>query len=172
VDTRAFFDGLRRWAETDTSVVATLRRSLAEEPGSFAPSFPIVEPFVGHLSERARRTVYLAAGLWALAQRRESGAPVPLVEAVRRCAHGRASGSVEKRFVSLLDAEADELVWRLRHLVQLVASDGIPVDWPGLLKDLLLWNSPDRWVQQRWARTFWRQEAPTEPTNAAAASAP
>lgn len=168
MDTKGFFDSLGHRSETDTRVVATLRRALGEEPGAYPPAFPFVEPFTGSQGERARRLVYLAAGLWALAQRRESGAPVPLVDAVRRCAHGRDSSSIEKRFVALLESDGDELAWRLRHVVQLVASDGIAIDWPGLLKDLLAWDAPSRAVQSRWARAYWRRDEPEAAEGAAA----
>src|SRR4051794_33883480 len=123
MDTRAFFAGLRRRAQTDTSVVATLRRSLGEEPGTYAPSFPLVEPLVAGQHDGSRRMVYLAAGLWALTQRRGEGDPLPLPAAMHTVASRRGSASIEQRFVALLDAEGDELVWRLRHAVQLLASE-------------------------------------------------
>jgi CRISPR system Cascade subunit CasB len=81
------------------------------------------------------------------------------VDAVQKVARQRDSKSVEQRFVALLDADADELVWRLRHLVQLVASEGVSIDWPALLADLLAWQHPERRVQQRWARQYWRVPA-------------
>lgn len=156
---KAFFDAMERRAQADTSVIATLRRSLAEAPGTYAPAFPLVEPHAGGLHEAARRTLYLAAGLWATGQRRGQGAPTGLVDAVQKVARQRDSKSVEQRFVALLDADADELVWRLRHLVQLVASEGVSIDWPALLADLLAWQHPERRVQQRWARQYWRMPA-------------
>jgi len=152
----AFFDVLTRRAEADTRVVATLRRSLGESPGTYPPCFPWIEPFAGQLGDRSRSIVYLAAGLWGLAQRRESGAPVSLPEALYRIGQRRESGSIERRFVALLDADGDELVWRLRHAVQLVASEGLALNWPRLLSDLLAWHYPERRVQQRWAREYWR----------------
>lgn len=39
---KAFFDAMERRAQADTSVIATLRRSLAEAPGTYAPAFPLV----------------------------------------------------------------------------------------------------------------------------------
>lgn len=168
MDTSAFFAALTRAAESDTRVVATLRRSLAEDPGAFAAAYPIVEPLIYGISEHQRRTVYLAAGLWAVAQRRTSGASISLVEALRRTSSRSESGGAERRLIGLLDADSDELVWRLRQAVQLVAADGQALDWPRLLDDLLSWQHPTRRVQQRWAREFWRCQAEEEPTEAAA----
>jgi CRISPR system Cascade subunit CasB len=67
----------------------------------------------------------------------------------------KSAQGAERRFVQLLDSDADELAWRLRQIIQLVASQGVTLDWPALLDDLLRWGSPYRSVQTRWARTFW-----------------
>jgi CRISPR system Cascade subunit CasB len=157
MDSRAFFDALERSASSNTRVVATLRRSMAEDPGAFAPAFPIVEPLLHGASDKVRRMAYLCAGLWAIAQRRASGTPISLVEALRRVAHQGESGGAERLATALLDADPDELVWRLRHAVQWLSTQGYALDWPRLLDDLLSWQHPQRWVQQRWARDFWRR---------------
>ena len=167
MDPQVFFAALTRAAESDTRVVATLRRSLAEEPGAFAAAFPVVEPLLYGIGDRQRRTAYLAAGLWALAQRRTGGTPISLVEALRRTSTRSDSGGAERRLIGLLDADSDELVWRLRQAVQLVVADGQALDWPRLLDDLLSWQHPQRWVQQRWAREFWRRQSEDEPAEAA-----
>jgi CRISPR system Cascade subunit CasB len=169
MDTIAFFDYLNRRAEADTSVMAILKRSAAQDPGMFPPVYSVVEPFVGGFHEGDRRLVYLVAGLWALAARKGEGAPLSLAEAFRRlAAASEASKSIEARFVALLDADADELGWRLRHAVTLVASKGIAIDWPRLLQDLFKWQWGSRPIQRNWARIFWRQDK-AEP---AAGSAP
>jgi len=163
MNTHAFFEYLARRAEVDTSVVATLRRSLMSDPGTFAEAFPLVEPFTQGVSERERRTVYLAAGLWASAQRRESGPALPLPSAMAKLRHDTGSASTEARFVALLDADEDELVWRLRHAINLTSSAGLALDWPALLQDLLRWTAPARFVQQQWARQFWQHSRADEP---------
>jgi CRISPR system Cascade subunit CasB len=162
MDTNAFFDYLRRRAEADTSIVAILKRSAAQDPGMFPPAYPVVEPFVVGLHEGDRRLVYLVAGLWALAARKgEGGAPSGLAEAFRRLAmSAEASKNVEARFVALLDADIDELGWRLRHAIMLIASKGVAIDWPALLQDLFWWRNSSRRVQRNWARVFWRHDKP------------
>jgi CRISPR system Cascade subunit CasB len=65
------------------------------------------------------------------------------------------SKSIEQRFTALLDADSDELQWRLRHLTTQLTAAAIPIEWPTLLKDLWAWNSRSRHVQIRWARQFW-----------------
>jgi CRISPR system Cascade subunit CasB len=66
--------------------------------------------------------------------------------------------SIEQRFVALLDADEEQLAHHLRQMVQLLkAEDGIRIHWVELLTDLRRWNDDDRWVQQRWARAFYRE---------------
>jgi CRISPR system Cascade subunit CasB len=172
MDPTRFFARLESLAERDSAVVATLRRSVAFEPGTFSPAFPIVEPVVGGLSDRRRRLYYLAAGLWALGQRRTGGAPVPLPRALHRVGKGRDSASVELRFTALLDSDEDELPHRLRQAVSLVSADQIAIDWPQLLIDLIGWSSDARYVQQRWARAYWSTSDDASPPLAAAAELP
>ena len=158
MDTTTFFENLQRRASGDTAVVATLRRSLMYEPGAYPPAFPFVEPFADGLSAVNRRLAYLAAGLWASAARREPGKAYRIGEAWR-VLHGRQDSkrSTEARFVSLIGADEDELNWRLRQATKLLSSAGIDIDWPMLLRHLFGWSHPDRWVQQSWARDFWRE---------------
>lgn len=157
MNTTAFFDSLSRRAEGDSAVIASLRRSLSFDPGTDTRVFSLVEPWLGDASRRRRSSVYLAAGLWALSQRRTSGKGIPLAQALRRIA---GSNSAELRFTRLLDADLDEIQWRLRQVITLLNATGTAIDWPQLLDDLLRWDSPSRMVQIQWARQYWRQEDP------------
>jgi CRISPR system Cascade subunit CasB len=170
MEPKAFFSRLESLAERDSSVVATLRRSLAFDPGAFPAAFPIIEPTVSGLSERKRRLYYLAAGLWALGQRRASGPPLGLPRALHRVGSGHDSGSVGLRFTALLDSDEDELPHRLRQAVGLVTADQIALDWPQLLIDLIGWSSDSRYVQRRWARAYWSHGA--DPESASAHASP
>ena len=68
------------------------------------------------------------------------------------------AASVESRFTTLLTASTDELPVRLRNAVSLLKAKDVPVDWSRLLYDLTRWRSESRWVQRRWARSFWRSQ--------------
>ncbi len=63
----------------------------------------------------------------------------------------------EKRFIDLLDTDADELPYKLRQAMTLIGRDGVGLDWVQLIRHLGHWESPDRWVQRDWARDFWRR---------------
>lgn len=62
---------------------------------------------------------------------------------------------MEKRFLALLEADRDQIAFRLRQAVALVEGG---MDFARLLDDLLRWFSPGRHVQARWAREFYGAE--------------
>jgi CRISPR system Cascade subunit CasB len=66
----------------------------------------------------------------------------------------------EKRFVDLLDTDADELHYKLRQAVTLIARDGVGFDWVRLIRHIGQWDHPDRGVQKEWARGFWAAAEP------------
>lgn len=158
----AFIEWLESLNKRDTRVRAVLRRSLAFRPGTFPAAFPYVEPFArtdGH----PREMHYLAAGLWAAHLGDEARGPgLGLGQAAARHRIASQSESVERRFVNLLDADADQLPQRLRQFVALLKEQ--PLDFGILLEDLVRWNHPDKPVQNRWARDFYRTSEPSVPS--------
>jgi len=73
------------------------------------------------------------------------------------------SASVEKRFTALLNAEPEELGEHLRHAVSLFKAHEAPVDWFQLPSDVRGWDHPERYVQRRWARMYWRASSNDNP---------
>lgn len=159
---------LEERAALDTAVLAVLRRSASYNPGLYPPAFPYVEPLIYGHGEWRRQATYLTAACWAKSRRQRDdsdlGRRQSLASALRSLSQDptnlHASKNIEKRFTALLDADPDELPWRLRQITAVLDAAGIAVDWPSLLADLWRWNYPDRPVQVRWARQFW---APTRP---------
>jgi len=159
--------GLLGWLEElnakDTRIRAVLRRSLAFEPGAYPPAYPYVEPFVGAADNPWRRSMlYLVAGLWALTWREgRSGAPFSFGKACAAYRSASGSASVERRFINLLDADADQLTYRLRQMVALLKDQAL--DFEALLNGLVYWNDERKRTQNAWARDFYRNtEAVTE----------
>jgi CRISPR system Cascade subunit CasB len=177
-DASAVFQRLEERASADTAVVAALRRSAAYEPGLYPPAFPYVEPFSHGRGEWQRQATYLAAACWAKSRRQRDGSQqgngqllaVGLRKLSQDPANAHASKNIEKRFTTLLDADADELFWRLRQITAVLDAASIPIDWPALLADLWYWNHPDRFVQVRWARQFWEPASPSKKAVEAQAS--
>jgi CRISPR system Cascade subunit CasB len=148
----------------DTKVRAVLRRSLAFDPGVHAPAFPYVEPFLKGATEDWRRQMhYLVAGLWAAHwSEGRAAATVSLAKACAQHQINSGSASTERRFINLLDADREQLPHRLRQMIALLNEQSI--DFQALLNDLLYWNSPDKNVQNAWARAFYRTLNPIEAT--------
>lgn len=152
--------GFIEWLEglnaKDTKVRAVLRRSLAFDPGTFAPAYPYVEPFVKDEDSSWRRKMhYLVAGLWATHWREgQSGNPMSLGRACAAYQEASGSLSTERRFITMLDADSDQLPYRLRQMVALLKEQ--IVDFDSLLKGLLYWNDDQKRTQNAWAREFYR----------------
>ncbi len=150
-----FIDWLEKLNASDTRVRAVLRRSLAFDPGAFPPAYHYVEPFVKEERTWRREAHYLVAGLWA-SHWRDGRTDAPQSFGRACAAHQLASGSTstERRFITLLDADRDELPHRLRQMVALLKDQQI--DFDDLLKRLMFWNDDQKRTQNAWARDFYR----------------
>jgi CRISPR system Cascade subunit CasB len=148
-----WLEGLNR---KDTKVRAVLRRSLSFEPGTNPASFPYVEPFVKGESTTWRRNAhYLVAGLWA--QHWREGMTTTGQSIGQACASYKVtsqSSSTEARFVALLDADEDQLPYRMRQMIALLKDQSI--DFEHLLKGLLYWHDANKYTQINWAKDFYR----------------
>lgn len=160
----ALVDRLRKLADTDLGAMAVLRRSLAFDPGAWPQAYAYVERFVcgENVSRERRQAAYLVAGLFAMHRQHADG--VSLGKAFGILAGKRQSGSIEQRFLNLLAADEDLLPDRLRRTLSLLKAEGVGLDYSRLLQDLTYWNTPDRTVQQRWARDFYRSSQESETT--------
>jgi CRISPR system Cascade subunit CasB len=168
-----FLDWLKAANDRDTRVRAILRRSLAFDPGAHPASYPYVEPFLRDEDSVWRRQChYLVAALWALHWK--DGQPEPKLsigEAMARYAEqhhpreqlDKGSSSTERRFVALLDADGEQLSYRLRQAIALLKDESI--DFEALLADLLRWQVQHKPSQQKWARDFYRTLRPSPSTD-------
>lgn len=132
-----------------TAARATLRRSLAFDPGTYPPAIPYVEPLVRE-EGWARHCHYLVAGLYALKDGVQQDGRTLARALSERGRHSPESS--ERRFLALLDADRDQIAFRLRQAVALVEGG---LDFAQLLDDLVGWLNPSRPVQVRWAREFY-----------------
>jgi CRISPR system Cascade subunit CasB len=151
-------------------VLAALRRGLGCDMPS-AEQHRVVAPWLPtDASVRDARPWYLIASLFAAhpvtatvhGGRRHRSFGVSMAELNRR----REGHGVERRFMSLLDTDEEELASHLRHAIQLLRTDDVGVDWEQLLRDLRWWSRDDGAVQQRWAKDFWAGHLPeSQPSN-------
>ncbi len=152
--------GFIEWLEgvnrRDSKAKSILKRSLAFDPGTFPSAFPYVEPFIRDEDRQWKRAVYyLVAGLWALHWRDgRTGQPLSFGKACAAFQRASGTANIERRLITLLDADRDQLPHRLRQLVSLLKEQ--VVDFDALLKGLVVWDSDDKRTQNAWARDFYR----------------
>lgn len=152
----------RLW-KLERAELAELRRSLAFEAGNYPRVYRIVQEFTKHASGRFEEDMfYFVAGLFALVERPTPDKPIPHLETrnlglsiAELFVVRRKSKSIEDRFIALLDADTDQLQYRLRQMVALL-KDTAPIDWSELLRDLKYWNTESKTTQRRWAKSFYR----------------
>ena len=162
----AFIGYLERLHEReDRAALAALRRGLGKEPGEDMEALKHVLRF--NPPERDEHWYCLVGALYALhpaTWMTESGErpfAANFGASLSRLWFARETGreSLEQRFVALLSADQSELPDKLRHAVNQLRSETIPVNWLQLLRDLRFWDADGRRVQRRWARAFWSASA-------------
>lgn len=143
----------------DRAALAHLRRGLGKPPKTAMEMYPYLGQFMSDDSEkmqinyRRENAVFIVAALFAYypdAKPNAGNLGASLSQLKDE------SDSIEKRFVALLNAEAEELPNYLRQITGLLKSKDIAVNWQTLFEDIQFWNNDNRRVQNTWARSFWR----------------
>lgn len=149
--------------KNDRAALAALRRGLGKQAGAAMEMHRYVVPHLyGMQYQNDEKPYYIVAALVGLypivswrsgANRYDTnlGASLALLKQ-------ESGDSLERRFVALLNAHANELPEHLRQAISLLKSKDKPVDWLQLLNDTKRWDSEDNRVQRRWAKGFWGQD--------------
>jgi CRISPR system Cascade subunit CasB len=168
----AFIGRLERLVtEGDRGTLALLRRALGDEPPYAVYRWlPVNLP---RWQEEPALTVGPLFALWHQGRDRPESLDGNLGQSLRRLrlqlerAGGSAEG-IERRLLAMLNSRREDLDHHLHHTVALLRGHDIPVDWRRLLRDVLAWGHPDRYVQKNWARAFWAYREEDNPTDGAA----
>jgi CRISPR system Cascade subunit CasB len=150
--------------ESDRGRYAALKRNagnpLEESRGCFW-FYEFVPPWIQQ-EDRLLETAFLVATLIPI-NRYSSSDSMP--KALKRIRPGNEQGrdAMDRRFGILLDADFvpgkdNELAFRLRQIVKLLASKQVGINWASLMKDLSEWNFPNKRVQKKWARDYFSSE--------------
>ncbi|HWQ11342.1 MAG TPA: type I-E CRISPR-associated protein Cse2/CasB [Roseiflexaceae bacterium] len=140
-------------------------RSLAEARGVHRVFF---QALPHEVSEQRHEEYFLIATLFPLVP--HSPQAGNLGETLRRVRQLRAApgdgrfNSLDRRFQTLIDSDRDQLPFRLRQAIRLIAAhrEGVALNWERLLLDVLSWEHRDRTVQLRWARAYFVGLAPEQ----------
>jgi len=128
-------------------------RTLAESRNVLGLFFRILPRNVPRYQQE--ETYFLVATLFPLV---ESGDEGSLGHALYRARDKKYAQGLDRRVEILLDADREQLPFRLRQAIRFLYSKRVPVNWPRLLQDLLAWDRPKRYVQENWARAYFAGE--------------
>ena len=145
-----FFERLER---LDAGGRARLKRNAGNplatsRSGALGLFYNLLPPGVPQYQEEK---YFLAATLYPIA---EDGGQGNLGAALNKARNEKNAKGLNRRVEILLDAQGEQLPFRLRQAVRFLHSNRVRLDWRRLLADLLNWDSPKRFVQQQWARSY------------------
>lgn len=174
-----FFDVL---SQMDRGQLSKLRQSLSGRPAPFLTGAIYAAELEAYLKQDWQREVLnTVAGLFALierphdeeteeeeegrAQRKQQplGQLLGELHVQQNRQTGRkldAPSSIEKRFLALLDADAEALPYQLRQAVTLLKANNIKPDWARLTNDLMFWQiNGGKKIRNQWSDAFYLEAA-------------
>lgn len=151
----------------DRGALASLRRGLGQPPGAVPEASRVIQSgLTSDTPAYLESACSIVAPLFALHSKEGGEGNMgshfrALCEPIKP---GEALPSnIERRFMSLLSSEVEELPDTLRQAVSLLKSKDVPINWRQLLRDILAWTHDDGYVQKQWGRAFWRMPQTTQP---------
>ncbi len=81
---------------------------------------------------------------------------ITLGSALRTLADKRDSDSLERRFMAMLNTDAEHLPGYLRQSLSLLKAEQIGLDWGTLLNDVAFWQHSEKKIQKKWVRDYYK----------------
>ena len=149
--------GAERGDGTARARLARLRRTLTGRTLTYNGLSEVGDQLPPDLRDPELDTYLLVAALFALNPSVSAGANESFGATLKKLRRELSAGaeSLDRRFGALLDADTEELPYRLRQLSQQLKSRGLAPNYYRLLDDLLKWDLPSRSIQRNWARDYW-----------------
>jgi CRISPR system Cascade subunit CasB len=162
----------KRHDVTARGKLANLRYGMRDRLSDEYPVGRVVPALaIGGLTDNEYRNNWrtVVAGLFGFAHDEvEDMREVSLGRALRRLYDVRQNDSLERRFMALLNADAEHLPGYLRQSISLLKAENIGLDWGTLLVDVCFWDVPGKFTQKKWIRDYYRSpkddKAETEST--------
>lgn len=145
--------------------LAELRRGLGKQPG-------MVDSMHKHvlfldLYPNQRDAAYIVGSIFGLCW---EVPPAPRWKSFAQSLHETdRSESFEKKFLAICRADFDQLPFYLSDAAKYIKAKKptqagpIGISWTQLLRDVADWEHPDRVVQRRWAKDWWKSRTPANP---------
>ncbi len=137
----------------DRGFLASLRRGLSD-PLASAELFPAVIPLLpkGLKAWEEEPYFFIAALYGHHPMNTDKG---NFGSAYRRLRSSGGEDAAERRFVTLLGCDREDLYIHLRQAVGIMKSKDIPVNYDELFKAIRYWSHQDKFIQKSWAKDFW-----------------
>jgi CRISPR system Cascade subunit CasB len=158
-----FLQDIQDHIKNDTGAKATFKRALSGEHHHLRKVYRFTLLYLAGIHEQQQDLWIFVACLATYHDQDSEPAPRSFAQS---CLDLQASGESkgpERRFRTLLDTDIADVQSPITALVRQIKGKKdkkIPVYYPQLIADLCNWNHPDKFVQDRWARTFWRAPIP------------
>jgi CRISPR system Cascade subunit CasB len=153
-----FLESLHRRIKDDNGAKAWLKRAVSNEPSHIRDARSLIQIYLDrqNVPERQEKFWILVACLSVYyPQKLDREDPRNFGYSCRGLANATNSEGADRRFRALLDTSLDDLRSPLTALIRQIKTKEVRVDYPQLLADLCQWEHSDRYIQDRWARTFW-----------------
>jgi CRISPR system Cascade subunit CasB len=152
-----FLQAIRDRIRNDPGAKAILKRALSGEHHHLRRVYPFTLPYLE--GTRDQDLWIFVACLFAYHDQEKEPSPRDFAQSCLDLQNSSTSKGPERRFRALLDTDLADIKSPITTLVRQIKSKKdkkIPVYYPQLIADLCFWNHPDQFIQDQWAKTFWR----------------
>jgi CRISPR system Cascade subunit CasB len=153
-----FLQNLQDRIKDDNGAKAILKRALSGGDRQVRQTYPFLLPHLEGIAEWQQDVWIFVACLSIYHAQEQLPAPRSFAQSCLDLHNSSESKGPERRFRALLDTDLVDIQSPITALVRQIKSKKdkkISVYYPQLISDLCLWNHPDQFVQDRWARAFW-----------------
>ncbi len=165
---KTYLDNLRARLKNDSGAKATLKRALSGEEYHVRRTYPFLLPYLEGISEWQQDNIWIfVACLSIYHDQAKEPDPRNFAQSCLDLQNKVPSQGPERRFRTLLDTALADIQSPITALVRQFKSQEVKVYYPQLITDLCNWDYPEQFVQDRWARTFWRALPPPDTTGEA-----
>lgn len=162
-----YLDSLEQRVKQDSGAKATLKRALSGDNRHVRHTYPFLLPYLDGIPEPQQDIWMFVAYLSIYHDQDAEPAPRNFAQSCLDLKNSSESKGPERRFRSLLDTDLADIQSPITALVRQIKGKRekkIAVYYPQLIIDLCSWDHPDQFVQDRWAKTFWRALSPNAET--------
>jgi len=164
---KTFLDSIKQRTKHDSGAKATLKRALSGEARHVRHTYPFLLPYLDGIPEWQLDIWIFSACLAIYHDQEHPPDSGNFAQSCLALQNKVPSQGPERRFRALLDTALADIQSPITALVRQFKRQDIKVYYPQLIADLCNWDHPDQFIQDRWARTFWRAPQPQESTEEA-----